>query len=683
MTKVFASTSRVAVLSGLMLILISGSAVAAKVVVVVPTEGASSLLAEIQLSSKFYGVDVETLVVSSTGQRSQIDAAVRNHETVAVVVAAEALKFLPQPKLLASVRRPVGHSVPVMVSVPEDASVTLSGGSWSLTGIKGCSPLPKDVSKWELAISGDPDFGRELAGVTLPIKASPGCGPVVDRPSRFRSLLTLTNAAGQSVPLLLDDQTNGQHVFLVGEPVSDTGASNTGVDSAKVFAAHAPMLMFLRFAAGDRAWHVSTPYANLTIDDPWLTEPYGNLRYKALLSAMDEHNFHTTIAFIPWNFDRSEADVVSLFRSRPDRFSIGIHGNNHNHREFGDYSREPLNGQIANLKQAITRMEAFKNRTGLSYDPVMVFPHGIAPGETITALGAYNLWGTVNSQNVPLGSAEPADPLFKLRTWNVVFGALAVQRTSAEAPVSPAVLAVNAYLGNPQLFYAHQQAFENGIGAFDPIADQVNRLIPSIRWGSLGQVIQHLYLSKVRDDGDLDVLAFSPSLALENPSDRPMVAHVQKSERQKLGVASLLIDGQPSKFEHTAEVIRFDVPLSPHQHRQVTLTYSSDLTVASIDTSKDSLRVTVDRRLSDVRDLWLSRLAAGQALTRAYYDSHLDTAELAVERWFVPAVLLAVAYVVIHLIYSQALRGRVTPGANHVTIRQPGTPTVKYKGNHR
>ena len=87
----------------------------------------------------------------------------------------------------------------------------------------------------------------------------------------------------------------------------------------------------------EAAWHTPGLYANLTIDDPWLTEPYGHLIYKGLLNEMEKADFHTTIAFIPWNYDRSEDEVAALFREHPDRFSVCIHGNNHDHREFYKY----------------------------------------------------------------------------------------------------------------------------------------------------------------------------------------------------------------------------------------------------------------------------------------------------------------------------------------------------------
>ena len=84
----------------------------------------------------------------------------------------------------------------------------------------------------------------------------------------------------------------------------------------------APAMMFAKYSAGARGWHAPAHYANLTIDDPWLRQPYGYVDYKGLLEEMEKHNFHTTIAFIPWNYERSQPEVVSLFKSHPERFSI-------------------------------------------------------------------------------------------------------------------------------------------------------------------------------------------------------------------------------------------------------------------------------------------------------------------------------------------------------------------------
>ncbi len=86
-----------------------------------------------------------------------------------------------------------------------------------------------------------------------------------------------------------------------------------------------------RIAVGGEACKLC---ANLTIEDPCLTEPYDHVIYKGLMNEMGKENFHNTIAFIPWNYERNEDEVAAHFLDYPDSFLICIHDNNHDHREF-------------------------------------------------------------------------------------------------------------------------------------------------------------------------------------------------------------------------------------------------------------------------------------------------------------------------------------------------------------
>jgi len=78
----------------------------------------------------------------------------------------------------------------------------------------------------------------------------------------------------------------------------------------------APLIIFLKYSYGNLCWHSPSHYANLTVDDPWLTEPYGNLSYKGLLEEIKKVNFHTSIAFTPWNFNRSKFSKIILINFR-------------------------------------------------------------------------------------------------------------------------------------------------------------------------------------------------------------------------------------------------------------------------------------------------------------------------------------------------------------------------------
>ena len=237
-------------------------------------------------------------------------------------------------------------------------------------------------------------------------------------------------------------------------------------------------MMFIKYGAGERGWHALHHYANLTIDDPWLREPYGDLSYKGLLKEMEKHNFHTTIAFIPWNYDRSEHRGVSLFRNHPERFSICVHGDNHDHKEFEDLESKPLSLQTAALKQSLARMEKFQMLTGIPYDNVFVFPHSIGTESILEKLKTYNFLATVNSSNVPDGPPAGRQLFFltcgRSHSLSQIFQASpAMQRQCRNRN---GFLAINEFLDNPLFFYSHHDLFASGIGAFDGIADEVNEL---------------------------------------------------------------------------------------------------------------------------------------------------------------------------------------------------------------
>ena len=216
----------------------------------------------------------------------------------------------------------------------------------------------------------------------------------------------------------------------------------------------APAMMFVRYCAGDQGWHAIHQYANLTIDDPWLRQPYGDVDYQGLLEAMQKHNFHTTIAFIPWNYDRNEPGVISLFKEHPDKFSITVHGNNHDHKEFTDFRSKPLAVQIADMKQSLARMETFRTLTGIPYDRVMVFPHSIAPEGTLGRSRLTIIWRPSTRRMSLRVLSRPTDLSFALRPVTLSFGGLpSVSRYSAAAPISKSYIAINEFLGNPLLFY--------------------------------------------------------------------------------------------------------------------------------------------------------------------------------------------------------------------------------------
>jgi len=389
------------------------------------------------------------------------------------------------------------------------------------------------------------------------------------------------------------------------------------------------------------------------------------VNYEELLKQAQLHNFHATVAFVPWNFDRSQPAMVSLFREHPDRFSVTIHGNNHVHQEFGAYCGHPLQGQVEDMKQGIARMEKFSQLTGIPYDAVMVFPHSISPNATLAALKRYNFLATANSLNVPSDATAPADPEFALRTATLQFADFpSLRRYSAEAPIPEAQLAIDAFLGNPLLFYVHEGFFAPGIGTFNTIADRVNQLQPDTQWISLGNIAQHLYLEKLRDDGNYDVRTFTGTIHLSNTHKREATFYLEKDEDFALPV-TVLVDGQPYPYQRSGTRLRLQLPVREGMSRTIEIKYQNDLNLAAIAVSKSSLRVNTIRQLSDFRDNVVSKTGLGRRLIRSYGENGGNWNMVVAVLMGLLALATASWYLYRRKLRSMALKGSSAPGLRY------------------
>jgi hypothetical protein len=583
---------------------------------------------ELELAAQFYGLNLKVVTVSADNSVPELTP-VEQSETVAVAIEANVLGAVDEKALLRALHRRPGGSAPLLIfDVTPDTDPTLLN-EWSNGAAVGPNRLASPGLNY---VVGDAaGITEQLTGLEIPFPGNDTFYFASAEHGRSQEIMSV-RSDHQVVPVFIEAELNQQKVFLLckkGLPHSPAERSVENTETA--FAEIAPVMIFSKYGAGGRGWHAPHHYANLTIDDPWLREPYGHLVYKDLLQEMEKHNFHTTIAFIPWNYDRSEGSVVALFRSHPERFSICVHGDNHDHKEFDDFGSKPLRLQIAAVKQSLARMDRFQTLTGIPYDDVFVFPHNIGSESILEELKTYNFIASVNSLNVPMDRTRPSSPLFPLRPVTLAFGDFpSVARYGAAMPKPSSFIGINDFLDNPVFFYGHHDLFASGIGAFDGVADEVNKIQPDTRWRSLGEVAKHLYLLRLRADSNYDVLAFSSSLELDNNSERNSVFYIQKQEIDSPAIASLSVDGQQVPFQLDRGFLHLSVAIPAGESRNVVIRYRNDLDLASISISKSSLRVYLLRTVSDFRDITLSKYSVGRSFTDYYYKDKLSPLMVAV-----------------------------------------------------
>jgi hypothetical protein len=577
---------------------------------------------KLELACRFYGLKMALLPWKANEDWHVLNTALERHNPKVIVVSAHALSHVEfQQVRTSALRKKIKH---VLIFGLTTTSDSLLLRQWSGGGVKGClySSLP---SMSECYFSPFKEITRELGGQKFPLAVTDYNGVhyfdfVSDDNNEVQVLAYLArDSASLVLPTFVRTASEGIEFFLS----SKIEHSNFSDGMAwryhrERFFELAPFLMFLRHALGERCWHRISDDANFCIDDPWLTEPYGHLSYLGLLQEMKKETFHTTIAYIPWNWGRDEPEVVSLFQAHADKFSLCLHGNNHDHWEFGP--ARSLQKHEEDIQQALARIEKFKTLTGLSYDRVMVFPHAIAPEKTIGLLKKYNFLATVNTSYLPYGAKPPDDPIYFLST---VITAYENFPSFRRFPLnfSAGDIAREMFLDNPVIFYTHHDVFEKGIGAFTHTAKQVNTIQPGVKWRSLGDIARSSCLYKLRDDSNYEVLAFTNHFVLENKQPREVTYFVLKEESFAVPIQQLKVNNQHLSYNKKGRYLEFSLNIPPEEIRRVEIEYENDLDMSAVDISVNEWRVIWARNLSDFRDMVLSKNFAGRALIRFYYQT--------------------------------------------------------------
>jgi len=589
------------------------------------SDSASTAQKQIQIAVNYYGLNLR--VITENTDNGFIQKTIKEANTVGVVVHADTLSALQTKLLRQSMTRSGGGRIPLLIigAKPDISPLILK--KWLFGDDIRCKWIDKLANAYQ-EFGNDQGIMGQLSGIDIPFPDKNAIYIALGRHGRVQ-LLESIRYGNLNYPIFVVKRYQQQDVFVSSAQYEAKAATGREADT-RFFIQIAPAMVFVRYCAGERGWHTLHHYANFTIDDPWLRQPYGYIDYAALLSEMEKHRFHTTIAFIPWNYDRSWSEVVSIFRNHQDKYSIAVHGDNHDHKEFTNYEIKSLDHQIANLKQALIRMDRFHDLTGITYDKVMIFPHSIAPEKTLEALKKYNYLATVNSMKSPMDSIPTASLADDLRTVTMSYaGFPSIQRISTSTPITEAYIAINQFLGNPLLFYNHSEYFSNGIDAFDSIVDRVNKREPRTEWIGLGDIVRHLYVVKLRDDSDYDVLAFSNNICLNNKSSHNNIYYIQKEESGGQVIGSVTVDGIIHKYIYKGGKISLSVPMPSGSTRCVSIQYANDLKSWFGGWEHDSVIVSLLRWGSDMRDIYLSKTRLGFAAIQ-FYDAHHITPKVVI-----------------------------------------------------
>ncbi len=408
-------------------------------------------------------------------------------------------------------------------------------------------------------------------------------------------------------------------IFLVGsEDVVDLDAKANEGWLRESFSRFVPHAMALRKIFGEKCWRPAQSHACLIIDDPLLRATYGFLTFEKLLQLMEQHNFRTTIAFIPHNFRRNSPRIVRIFQEHADRLSLCFHGNDHTGAEFAETNPTLLNTM---LQTAERRMSAHSRMTGLMCDPVMVFPQGKFSVEAMASLRSHNFEAAVNTvphphqQPMQLTLAEMAQPAVLRYAGFPLFLRRSSQHTR------DADIAFKLFFGIPVLIVEHHGAFENPQDVIDAVI-RINRAAPGIRWSSAGAAARGSVLCRRDDGGNLRVKAYAGTAQIYNPSSVPEQVLIEWNyPGQTFAVEAVHRDGIPcTAFTADETGVRVSAVLGPGTSEVFSIRYRETNEAPAAMSASYSARAVVRRRLSEIRDNYISKspalLAAARTLQR-------------------------------------------------------------------
>ena len=412
-----------------------------------------------------------------------------------------------------------------------------------------------------------------------------------------------------------------QILFLASKDVADLNEAVGDAPLAEYFSRFVPHAMALRYVAGDESWQPGKAQASITIDDPLLQKSYGFLKFESLVDLAEQHNFHTTIAFIPHNFRRNSPLITRIFKENARRLSICFHGNDHTEGEFASTDLALLN---TFLRIAQDRMTLHQQTTGLPCDKVMVFPQGNFSIESMKVLKSHNFFAAVNTVPYPQEQPVPKLTIGELAQPAVLrYGGFPLFIRKPIGQTQSEDIAFNLFFGRPVLIGEHHDIFQHPKSLIE-IAARINSAAPKVSWSSLETVVSNSILTRRAPDGTHHVRAFSGTVRISNDSDSTRRYSIEwDGSCNGTLVEQVLLDGAHyHDFGIDDPDLRLSVELAPRSSGTFSLIHRKTHAIPGNLGLRWNVQAFLRRRLSELRDNYLSKnqrlLAAARTLQRRF-----------------------------------------------------------------
>ena len=362
-----------------------------------------------------------------------------------------------------------------------------------------------------------------------------------------------------------------------------------------------PFLIFAKHSFGPACWQNPFPRATLIIDDPLLRPRYGFLSHEALLKSLEKYDFASTLAFIPWNYRRSDRRITDLYKRNSSRLSICVHGCDHTGGEFGSTDEGAL---ARKASRALQRMRAHDSGTGLVADRVMVFPQGVFSKASLAALAAAGFTAAVNTTLLPTDAGS--DYLTLQDFLSPAIEAQAFPLFGRHYPKSVFPFALDLFLGKPVLVAAHHDIFKDGYSDLCRFVENLRRLEPRLQWAPLQRALTVSGLYQRRGDS-ARVRFYTDSFQLRNPYEKQLNFRFSCAAGALGSVRDVRLNGQTIPSEIADGLLSSQTTLPSGGEARVQVVRNLDHSEAEVVDSGFNLAVTARRYLSELRDNCLGR----------------------------------------------------------------------------
>lgn len=465
--------------------------------------------------------------------------------------------------------------------------------------------LDLNAKRVSMSVTSDfPEMCKSMSGVRSPANLNHGdCAfHIPSLPAGFQNIITTDDGI-----VFCGLMYGGVRVYLNAccKTIDLTRSLTKYFDVKDYFPSAVPAVMYIKWACSNVCWNSAETSACVIVDDPLLKSRYGFLQFREALHLMDQHDFATTIGFIPWNWHRTHPPTVRMFQQRSDRFSVSVHGCDHTASEFATTSTASLNTRI---KVALHRMDRLRENTSLPYDQVMIFPQGAFSPEAGFALKVNGFVAAVNTEVAPFNDTRNRTTISDV--WDVAimkYGAFPIF-TRRYLTHGIENFAFDGLLGKPCFIVGHHDTFKDHGEHLADFIVRLNSLNWTLHWRPLGNAIARSFKIRNGSNETNVIQMFAEKMIIGNTSVEPREALVLKEQDSSASIKSVLANQKPIDASAQGNSLRFSVPLAARQSTEVQILYRDTLSGNPTRTSVVyAAKTRLRRYLSEFRDNYLSQ----------------------------------------------------------------------------